>query len=88
VAVWHVLTKQEADRFADPQHVARSLLAHAYKVGFRKLPQGQSPIQFTRQQMDRLSIGKDLQVITGGSTPRKLPPSSLQTNIKSERCPK
>ena len=88
VAVWHVLTKQEADRFADPQHVASSLLAHAYKVGFRKLPQGQSPIEFTRQQMDRLGIGKDLQEVVWGSKPRKLPPSSLQTKIKSERCPK
>jgi transposase len=62
VAVWHVLTKQVADRFADPQNVARSFLNHAYQVRVRNLPKGQSASAFTREQLDRLS---------------KLPPSQL-----------
>ncbi len=77
VAVWHVLTKQVVDRFADPQHVARSFLAHAYKIGVRNLPKGQSALAYTREQLDRLGLGKDLQEIYLGSKSRKLPPSKL-----------
>ena len=47
VAVWHVHKKQVLDRFADPQNVARSLIAHAYKVGVSNLPKGQSALVFT-----------------------------------------
>jgi transposase len=77
VAVWHVLTKQVADRFADPQNVARSFLNHAYQVRVRNLPKGQSASAFTREQLDRLSLGKDLQKISFGSKLIKLPPSKL-----------
>ena len=77
VAVWHVLTKQVADRFADPQNVARSFLSHAYQVRVRNLPKGQSAPAFTRQQLDRLGLGKDLQKISFGSKLIKLPPSKL-----------
>jgi transposase len=77
VAVWHVLTKQVVDRFADPQHVARSFLTHAYKIGVRNLPEEQSALAFTREQLDRLGLGKDLQEIFWGSQLRKLPPSKL-----------
>jgi len=77
VAVWHVLTKQVADRFADPQNVARSFLNHAYRVRIKNLPKGQSAPAFIREQLDRLGIGKDLQKISSGSTLIKLPPSKL-----------
>ena len=77
VAVWHVLNKQVVDRFADPQNVARSFLSHAYKIGIRNLPKGQSAMAFTREQLDRLGLGKDLQEIFWGSQLRKLPPSTL-----------
>jgi transposase len=77
VAVWHVLSKQVADRFADPQNVARSFLSHAYRVRIRNMPKGQSAPVFIREQMDRLGIGKDLQKISSGSTFIKLPPSKL-----------
>jgi transposase len=77
VAVWHVLTKQVADRFADPQNVARSFLNHAYQVRVRNLPKGQSASAFTREQLDRLSLGNDLQKISFGSKLIKLPPSKL-----------
>jgi transposase len=87
VAVWQVLRKVQADRFADPQDVARSLFAHAYKLGVKNLPNGQSALAFTRAQMDRLEIGKDLKEISWGSQPHRLPPSKLPLE-KSERCPK
>jgi transposase len=77
VTVWHVLTKQVADRFADPQNVARSFLTHAYQVHVRNLPKEKSAMAFTREQLDRLGLGKDLQEITWGAKHIKLPPSKL-----------
>jgi transposase len=77
VAVWHVLSEKAADRFADPGDVARSFFAHAYRVGVRNLPEGQSALAFTREQLDRLGIGKDLQEIPWGSKRHKLPLSKL-----------
>ena len=79
VAVWHVLTEQVADRFADPQNVARSFLNHAYKVHVRNLPKEQSAAAFAREQLDRLGLGKDLQKISRGSKLIQLPPSRLLT---------
>jgi hypothetical protein len=77
VAVWHVLNKKAADRFADPRNMACSFFALAYRVGVRNLPEGQSALLFTREQLDRLGIGKDLQEIPWGSMHHKLPPSKL-----------
>jgi transposase len=77
VAVWHVLSEQTADRFADPGGVARSLYSHAYRVGVRNLPKGQSALAYTREQLDRLGIGQDLQEIACGSRRYKLPLSKL-----------
>ncbi len=48
VAVWHVLSQQAADRFADPGNVASSFYRYAYKVGVKNLPEGQSALAFTR----------------------------------------
>ena len=77
VAVWHVLSEKAADRFADPAGVARSFYAHAYRVGVKNLPEGQSALAFTREQLDRLGIGKDLKEIPWGSKHHKLPTSKL-----------
>jgi hypothetical protein len=68
VAVWHVLTHREADRFADPTQVACSLFQLAHKVKASNLPEGQSALQFTRNQLDRLKIGHEVTTI-----PRKPP---------------
>ena len=38
MAVWHVLTKVCADRFADPLDVARSFFGLAYNISVRNLP--------------------------------------------------
>lgn len=77
VAVWHVLTKKEADRFAVPQDVARSFLAHTYKIGVKNLPAGKSGLHFTREQLDQVGIGQELKEIPWGSKQQKLPPSQL-----------
>jgi hypothetical protein len=78
VGVWHVLTKEEPDRFADPEQVARLFFGHAYRVGVKNLPDGQSAIQFTRSQMDRLGIGQEVAELRWGSKRFKLPPSKLK----------
>ncbi len=77
VVAWHVLAKAIVDRFADPTQVACSFFAYAYKVGVKNLPDGQSALQFTRAQLDRLGIGQDLTEIPWGSKKFKLPPSQL-----------
>ena len=75
VAVWHVLSEKVADRFADPQKVASSFLHLAYQVGARNLPNRISALAFTREQLDHLGVGEDLQQIDWGSRPLRLPPS-------------
>ena len=77
VAVWHVLSKEVADRFADPRDVASSFLRYAYRVGVRNLPDEQPALVFTRDQLDRLGVGKDLKEIPWGSKRFKLPPSKI-----------
>lgn len=75
VAVWHVLSEKVADRFADPQKVASSFLHLAYQIGARNLPNRISALAFTREQLDHLGVGEDLQQIDWGSRPLRLPPS-------------
>jgi hypothetical protein len=77
VAVWHVLSKEEADRHAVAVDVARSLFGHAYRVGVRNLPHQQSAVEFTRNQLDRLGIGREVEYIPWGTKRPKLPPSRL-----------
>lgn len=78
VAVWHVLTYGIADRFAEPDRVARKFLQHAYHLGQANRPKEQTPAAYVRDQLDRLELGMDLD--TTGWGPRKqvkLPPSRL-----------
>lgn len=83
VAVWHVLTKEAADRYAEPADVACSLFRFVYKAGVRNLPEGQSALGFTRQQLDRLGIGAELTELPWGSKTFKLPPSTLNQQTTS-----
>ena len=81
VAVWHILSKGCADRFADPERVARKLLNHAYRLGHTRQPQGQTAAQYVRQQLDRLGLGAKLTAIPLSKTRRiLLPPSQLGAN--------
>jgi len=82
IAVWHILTKVEADRYAVPEKVAATLFAHAYRVGVRNLPHEMSALQFTRHNLDRLGIGRNLTRLRWGSKIFTLPPSSLPPNQK------
>ena len=52
-------------------------LRFAYKVGVKNLPDGKPALVFTREQLDRLGIGKDLHEITWGSMRHKLPSSKM-----------
>jgi transposase len=77
VTVWHVLTKNVADRFAEPVLAARKYLIFAYTLGKANRAKKQSAGQLVRQNLDRLQIGADLTAIPWGEKkhPIRLPPS-------------
>ena len=79
VAVWHILTNKAADRHADETSVAASMFKLAYEIKVSNLPKGTSARAFTRQQLDRLGIGQNLEVLPWGGRKVKLPPSQLKT---------
>jgi hypothetical protein len=56
---------------------ARSFIRYAYRIGVRNLPDQQPALAFTRDQLDRLGVGKELKEIPWGSKRFKLPPSKL-----------
>jgi transposase len=79
IAVWHVLAKQQTDRFVEPEKVSQKLLRFAYDVG-KNNRAGQSAAQFVRIRLDALHLGGELTHIPWGSKrPIPLPPSSLKT---------
>ncbi len=85
VAVWHVLSEQATDRFAEPDIVGRKLLKFAYEVGKGNRPAGQSAAQFVSQGLDALHLGSDLTIIPWGSKkPIRLPSSALAKNQRSD----
>jgi transposase len=77
VVVWHVLSKEAADRFSDPTQVACGLFAFAYRARVRNLPDGQRALDFVRAQLDRLGLGQELETLPWGTKTFKLPPSKL-----------
>jgi transposase len=80
VAVWHVLTNQGRDRYAEPERLARKFMQVAYTLGKANRPDGQSTGQYVRWQLDRLGIGAELTEIPWGTKnpPLPLPPSVLR----------
>jgi transposase len=79
IAVWHVLAKQQTDRFVEPEKVSHKLLRFAYDVG-KNNRAGQSAAQFVRIRLDALHLGGEITHIPWGSKkPIPLPPSSLKT---------
>jgi hypothetical protein len=72
-----VLTEGCADRFAEPELVARKLLAHAERLGKANRSAGQTRAAYVREQLDRLGIGADLTAIQRGKRTIFLPPSGL-----------
>ncbi len=77
VVVWHVLTKETTDRFAEPEKVSQKLLRFAYQVG-KSNRAGQSAAALVRDHLDELEIGQELTSIPWGlKNPIPLPPSRL-----------
>ena len=73
-----MLTKECADRYAQPQQVARKLLQYTYRLGRANRAADQSAAAYVRLQLDRLGLGAELTAIRHG--PQRaipLPPSRL-----------
>lgn len=78
VVVFNVLSKVEADRFAQPEKVARSLFNHVYqRIGVSRLPEGVSAKDYVRYHLDQLGIGSRIKEVPWGTRVIKLPPSEL-----------
>lgn len=77
MVVWHVLPAEEVARYADATQVVCAFFADADKVGVKNLPEGQSALQFTQAQLDRLGIGAALSAIPWGSKRFKPPTSKV-----------
>ena len=75
VVVWHVWHDREVDRYQEATALARKLMTWAEQGG-RAMRQGQTAVQFVRQQLDRLGVGQDLTELHYGSHVYKLPPSA------------
>lgn len=85
VAVWHVLARKVADRFAEEERVSKKMLRIAYEVG-KENRAGKTAAQFVRERMDALGLGSELTSVPWGSKkPIPLPPSKIK---KGERRPK
>jgi hypothetical protein len=56
VVVWHVLTKGEADKRADPKRVASKMMVHAYNLTKERRSDGQTAPEYVHQQLERLGI--------------------------------
>jgi hypothetical protein len=82
IAVWHILTKKEVDRFAVPEKVAATLFQHAYRVGIENLPDGMSAREYARHCMDQMGIGQKLTHFPYGKKQYALPPSKLAEKSK------
>jgi transposase len=81
IVVWHVLTKQEPERFTDPVRIARKYLEFAYCLG--KENRGEpTAYHYVRKHLDRLGIGQDLMAFRYSGRIVKLPPSSLAPTNK------
>jgi len=76
VAIWHILSKGEADRYADPRRVANYYYSLAYRLGVANLPQ-KNVRSFIRSQLDRLEIGSEMEYFDWGGKRVNLPPSIL-----------
>ena len=84
VTVWHIWHDEQADRHAVPEVVARTFLAHAYRLGPVRRPPGQSTAAYAREQLDRLGLGLDLdEVHWAHKRPIPLPPSRLAGTTKA-----
>jgi hypothetical protein len=78
VAVWHVLSNKEADRYSSADQLARQFLYHAGRLGKANRGDGQTAAAYAREQLDRLGVGADLETVPRGRRLVHLPPSRLR----------
>jgi hypothetical protein len=89
MVLWHLLTKAEADRRAEPVRVANSYVAYFYAVGRENIPGQPSVAKFVRKQLDDLGIGVDVKAIVRNKETGKrliLPPSRHNPEAVIERA--
>jgi hypothetical protein len=76
VVVWHVLSKHEPDRLADPKRVARKFMEFGYRIGTEN--RTGTAAEFVRLHMDNIGLGQELEYIQSGKKRIPLPPSRLR----------
>lgn len=81
ISVWHILSKDAADKHADARSVACSFFNTAYRMKVRNLPNEMSAKQWVRRELDRLGIGREISEFRWGTKTVKLPPSSLKKQV-------
>jgi transposase len=74
VIIWHVLSKQEADRHADQERVARTIMEWARKKAMATRL-GLSRVAFVRRELDRIGIGTEMDSFVFNSRTYHLPAS-------------
>jgi transposase len=74
VVIWHVLTKRQADRFADAQAVARSLLTWCSQHHLAN-SQGLRRIDFVQQRLDTLGLLPSVSSFRANGRAYYLPPN-------------
>ena len=79
VAVWHILTKRQPDRFADWAKVATNFMSMAYSDfgGAEHIPGGRTAPQFTRWCLDTLGVCERMQRVKFTGKTYILPQSTL-----------
>ena len=75
VVIWHVLTKRQADRFADAQAVARSLLTWC-SLHHLANSQGLRRIDFVQQRLDKLGLLPSVSSFRANGRAYYLPPNA------------
>ncbi len=75
VIVWHVLSKQEADRNADQERIARTIMQWARNKSMATR-QGLSRVEFVRRELDRIGIGTEMESFVFNSRIYHLPASA------------
>jgi transposase len=71
VAIWHVLSKREVDRHADPQYIARSFLTWSQQHGLAAR-KGILQRDFVRRELQRLGLQNEVKQFNRGKRIYKL----------------
>lgn len=82
VSVWYALSKQEADRHADQQRIARTIMQWARNKS-TATRQGLSRVAFVRRELDRLGIGAEMDSFVFNGRIYQLPTSEQATSSGS-----